>query len=560
MRPPARRRAALAALVAALALALSACAGFPVGGPVNAGLAPGDVAPPDFSYVPLKPQDGASPEQIVQGFIDAGNGPESNWAIAQLYLAPSFRDQWKPGAGVTIDDRSRRTYTSTSDEKVTLTVAQTATVDDTGAYRPSDGGRTPLSFSLAKVSGQWRITQAPNGIVLGADQFAGVFDQYSLMYFDPTWHYLVPDVRFFPKSNAATRIAKALIEGKPSPWLAGSVVSAFPDSVSLDVPSVPTPSGVAQVELSGSVLSQESTTLDRMQTQLVRSLATAGISDVTMSYAGSPLNAEPVSVAVTRIDPRALVDTAKGFGFLSSSGAIDPVPGVSTALGRVTPAAVQLSADYSAAAVRTRSGVVARATAHGDLVALDQRAGLIDPTVDPQGYVWSVPGDAPDTLTAYGPQGKPVAVAGAWSGASHVTAMAMSRDGTRLAAIVTVGGSAVVTVSGIIRNADGVPQGIGGSVQVLTLEGAGVDLTWLDDATLGVVAGTDDGVVEIEQPVGGPAETTAAPDGVTTLSGTSSTIVRLLVANGTLYAQRGSNWETAATGIRVLATQQGMPQ
>jgi hypothetical protein len=554
-----RRRGMLAALVTAAALALSGCAGFATGGPVNAGLAPGDVAPPDFSYVPLKPQNGASPEQIVQGFIDAGNGPENNWAIAQLYLAPAYRGDWKPSAGVTIDDRSQRSYGTEVDGKLTLTVMQKATVDATGAYKPSEGGSTSLSFKLAKVGGQWRITAAPNGIVLGADQFESVFHQYSLMYFDPSWRYLVPDVRWFPASNATTRIAQALIEGKPSPWLAGSVVSAFPENVSLPLPSVPDPNGIAQVELSNGVLTQDQTTLNRMQTQLVRSLATAGTTDVAMTYSGTTLPAEPVSTALTRIDARALVQTDKDFGFLASTGEIEAVPGVSDNMKHVAPVSIQLAADYSAAAVRTASGAVARIPAHGDILTLDNQPNLVDPVIDTRGYIWSVPRDSPSTLTAYSPDGKAVSVKGGWSGASSVTAMALSRDGTRLAAILDVGGQPEVAVAGIVRDGNGTPQSIGTLLLLSVLPGKGVDLTWLDEDTLGVLARSEDDIVEIEQPVGGPSATTTAQIGAETISGTSATIVRLRVSNGVLYAQRGSNWEQAATKIRVLATQQGMP-
>jgi hypothetical protein len=554
------RRGALAVLTAALALILSACAGLPTSGPVFAGLPPGAAEPPDFSFVPQKPQDGASPEQIVQGFIDAGIGPEGNWSVAQLYLAPSFRGTWKPGDNTTIDDRAARVYTTMGD-KVTLTVTQRAIVDATGAYKPSDGGRTPLDFSLQKVDGQWRIAKAPNGIVLGADQFTGVFREYSLMYFDPGWRYLVPDVRWFPTSIAATRVAQTLVDGKPSPWLADSVVTAFPDSVKLDVPSVPTSGSVAQVELKGPVFSLDSQTLDRMQTQLQRSLASAGVTDVSMSYSGTVVNAEPVATASTRVDTRALVNTAKGFGFLAGGDGIEQIKGITQAMTRVHPVAIDLANDYSAAAVRTSSGAVARVPAAGPILSLDERAGLVDPVIDTKGFIWSSPGDDPDGLVAYSPAGKATKPGrGSWANASHVTAIAVSRDGTRMAALLRVGGVPQVEVFGIVRDANGTPTGLGDSVMVAKLPGAGIDLTWLDDATVGVLARSGTGIVEISQIVGGPGESMSAPDGVTTISGTIGTTVRLRGSDGTLYSQRGSNWEQAGAGVEVLATAQGMPQ
>ncbi|UUT35705.1 LpqB family beta-propeller domain-containing protein [Microbacterium elymi] len=422
-------------------------------------------------------------------------------------------------------------------------------------------GASPLKFSLDQVDGEWRISAAPNGIVLGADQFTSVFHQYPLMYFDPAWRYLVPDVRWFPSSNAATRVAQTLIDGKPSPWLSQSVVSAFPDNVSMNVPSVPIQGGVAQVELSGPLLALESATLDRMQTQLQRSLASVGgVTDVSMTYGGTPLEAQGVSTASTRIDTRALVRTDKGFGFIAAQDKIEPIPGITEAMSTINPVAVDLAPDYTVAAVRTRSGVVARVPSHGPIVSLDQRTGLINPTIDPRGYIWSVPRDSPDELLAYDSAGKAIEIAGgAWSNASQVTSMTLSRDGTRLAAILTVGGQPVVEVFGIVRDADGRPKSLGDATPVAKLPAAGIDLAWLDDSTLGVIAGSGASTVEIRQVVGGPGSSMSAPEGVTAISGTTGTTVRLLGRDGTLYAQRGSNWEQAGAGIRVLGDAQGMP-
>ena len=218
-----RRRGILAAIVAVAALVLSACAGLPVSGPVNPGLSAGtDAGSPEFLFRPDEPQPGATPEQIVEGFIRAGSGPgpAANWEVARMFLAPSIRETWKPEASVTIDLPDDRQPVSPTEGAVELSLVTVATVDSTGAYQP-DAGVTQLSFRLAQqYDGEWRITEAPDGVVIDRDVFANVFHRYSLMYFDPTWQFLVPDVRWFPTTNAATRIAGALVNGSPSGWLA----------------------------------------------------------------------------------------------------------------------------------------------------------------------------------------------------------------------------------------------------------------------------------------------------------------------------------------------------
>jgi len=307
------------------------------------------------------------------------------------------------------------------------------------------------------------------------------------------------------------------------------------------------------------VLSAAQLTLDRMQTQLLASLATAGVTDVTMTYDGGPLSAQAVTTASTRIPSQPVVKTTKAFGLLSTSGSVEPLSGISEAVQRLNPSDIQLSADQKTAAVRLMSGEVERVPSQGDPVVLDRRAGLVGPTVDPQGYVWSVPGADPSALVAYGPNRTTVPIASAWAEASRITAMALSRDGTRLAAIVTVGGQSVIEVAGVVRSSEGVPQSLGEPLLIAELPGAGVDLTWLDDSTIGALAHGADGMVALQQIVSGPSSSTATPDDATTIAGSVATAVRVRTADGTLYAQRGSNWEQAGTGIQVLATAQGMP-
>lgn len=555
------RRGAGAVLLAVVAVALAACAGLPMSGSVQAGLPPGASSPPDFGFLPDKPQPGASPEQIVEGFIRAGSGPDNNWATARLYLAPRIRETWNPDAGVTVDLLADRKTATVGDDKVTMTVTAQATVDATGVYTLSSGGPTPLSFSLAKVDRQWRITSAPDGIVIDSGQFQNVYHQYSVMYFDPSWRYLVPDLRWFPSTNVATRIVRALVSGKPSPWLASAVASAFPANVGLDHASVPIVSGVAQVELSGSVLSVEPGTLNRMQTQLEQSLQTAGVSQVQMSYGGTELSATAVAPLPTRIDARPLIATDKGFGFLGGTE-LETIPGLSEAVTAASPQAVQVSANHAFAAVQAASGAVLRVQSDRKSTLLDARPGLVDPVLDPQGYIWSLPAGEPSALNAYAPDGQPVSVAvgATWAGATRIAAMSLSRDGTRLAAVATAGGQSVAWVAGIVRTASGAPQSLGEVFPIAVLPGPATDITWLDDATVGIVASDGSDTVEIEQRIGGPAVTTDAPSNVTTIAGSTLSFVRLLTADGTLYAKRGSNWEQAASGVKVLATQQGSPQ
>ena len=71
------RRGILAAVVTLCALALTACGGFPTSGPVEYGNERGSTGDEsqNFAFLPNLPQPGASPAEIVEGFINAGTGP-----------------------------------------------------------------------------------------------------------------------------------------------------------------------------------------------------------------------------------------------------------------------------------------------------------------------------------------------------------------------------------------------------------------------------------------------------------------------------------------------------
>ncbi|KAA9111204.1 LpqB family beta-propeller domain-containing protein [Microbacterium rhizomatis] len=568
----------LGAVVLALvtAVVLTACAGLPTGGPVRLGLGAGDDGGvPAFVFEPDSPQVGASAQQIVEGFIRAGSGPgpTNGWSVAREYLAPEIHDTWKPTTGVTIDDGTRdygeeapadataASPSPSADTTIVLTLTSVASVDATGVYTV-DAGSTRLLFRLAKqADGEWRITQAPDGIVLDQNVFPSVYHRYSLMFFDPTWQFLVPDLRWFPTTNPSTSIAGALLGG-PSVWLAGSVKSAFPDSVQLDVPSVQVTDSVAQVRLNRATLAVDAPTLNRMQTQLEGSLKTATVTGVQMSVGGTPLNATAVSVRSTQVDATPLVLTAAGFGYLNGDAVGgDSIPGLSDAIAKAGPVAVQVGPDRDMAAVRFASGSVGRIEATGALAELDTRQGLIDPSIDPSGFVWSVPRDQPTALAAFDDSGQRTAITAAWNGATQVWSIAMSRDGTRLAALVTAGGRSAAWVFGVIRDTAGVPRQLGEPLELSVPPGSGTGIAWLDDTTLGVVTSSGDTSVVTEQPIGGPSSTVAGPAGITTVAGANqTTTVRMRDSAGVLYAKRGSNWQQIATGVLVLATQQGSPQ
>jgi hypothetical protein len=561
MRPV--RRVLAAVLLAVTMVVATACAGLPSSSTVQEGLAPDTSSgAPDFSFLPDRPQPGATASEIVEGFIRAGSGPGAlgRWEPAREFLAPEFSEIWRPEIGVTVDSPGDRVYSSTDDGTVTLSLVAVATVDDKGSYQRSEVGPTDLPFTLARQDdGEWRITSAPDGIVLDRDIFPSVFHQYAVTYFDPSWQYLVPDVRWFPTANAASRIADALVNRGRNPWLADSVSTAFPESVTL-LASVPITDGVAEVELSRAALDADRVTLDRMLTQLTASLAGAGASSVQLTVSASPINAQTVSTRSTRVASAPLVLTDDGLGFLTGDD-FETIPGLSAAVTDAAPTAVQVSPDRLFAAVINDDGVVSRVGADGVSYVVDDRPGLVDPTIDPFGVIWTVGENNPGEVRASSIDGSFVDIADSWGEATGISAMAISRDGTRMSAIVTSGGRSVLWVAGVVRNTDGQPVRLSEPLSIGPVAGSGTAVTWLDDTTIGALSGDSEASAVLEQVIGGPSVLTAAAAGLTSIAGgASASVVRVHGDDDAVYVKRSANWEQIATEVRVLATQQGVPQ
>lgn len=557
-----------AAAIAAAALLLTACAGLPTSGPVGIVGLPSDDAESDapFTEVASGPTAGAGPEEIVAGFLEASITPSESWSIARQFLSPELAETWRPSAGVSIDAAgSPRTYASSIEDveassagSVVVELDQRASVDESGQYTEAVGD-TELVFQVERdADGEWRITSAPDGIVLDEVSFQQVYDSYALQYFDRTWTHLVSDVRWYPRrSTIATTITQAVVEGQASEWLAPAVQSAFPADVLLDGNSVPVTAQVADVALTEVALSLDTTTLARMRTQLEHSLSSAGVTEVRFTVDGRELEAGTVTLANGGTETSTLVLTEDGFGSLIG-GEVSSVAGVSAELEQIEQpiVAIDVAQDAGLAAVQLDSGAV-YAVSEGRVDELDARADLVRPSIDPYGYIWTVPSSDPQAVTAWSADVASHDIADAWPEASAISALRVSADGVRIAALVTMGGHQSVVTAVILRDDDGMPTGLGPVRELAELSTPATGLSWLGTDSLGILVTGEDAEM-ITQVVGGPGETQAAPSGSVSIAGATTTGgVRVLGADGVLFTPRVSAWQEYFQGALVLGTRAG---
>jgi len=548
---------ALAAIVAAV-IVLTSCSGIPRDGSVRAGQADIDDESPAQVFLPSGPQRDASVESILLGFIDAASSPDSNYEIAREFLTTSFSSEWDPTAGVIVDDGIGRVVTSQDEQTIQVTVTPIAELSAAGEYRESGSTPVPLGYEFVQVDGQWRIQSAPNGTVIDETTFNDVFSASALYFFDPGFDTLVPDLRWFPRgASAPTKIVNAVLSG-PSDWLGGAVATAFPAGTKLTADAVRVVGRSAMVDLNSEALNADRVTLERMKAQLTESLPSGMSVKITIDQ--NPQDIADLGPAVNpRVDARALILRDGSFGFLAASGqSLTAVEGVSAAIVGLAPTAVSLAAGQQTA-VALAAGGVWRVRAGNDPVLVDSRAGLIAPSIDTDGYTWSVPMNEPSDIVVTGAGSAAVSVASPWPEATTIQALKVSRDGTRIVAAYTIGAEPRLAVVGILRK-DGLPVGLTAPLQLMADATPALDVAWVDELTVASLSTLATGAKQITaREVGGASVVLESPPDAVALAGSNSLRdLRAITSSGGLHVQRGVGWQKRLDEVTVLATQQGL--
>src|ERR1035437_5456305 len=161
---------AIAIVVMTAAAGLSACAGLPSSTDVQQGSLVWEPALQPVRVQPDGPAPGATPEQIVRGFLRAGGGAgfDDDHAVARSFLARSIKDQWQPDSGVTVytDDSGLKVEPLTP-STIRVTASVVAEVDSSGRYRETPAGTSAhAAFGMQKLGGSWRISSPPKGFGL----------------------------------------------------------------------------------------------------------------------------------------------------------------------------------------------------------------------------------------------------------------------------------------------------------------------------------------------------------------------------------------------------------
>jgi hypothetical protein len=551
-------------LVALMSTVLMACTAIPSSGPVNSTDRTAGLESAEVDFLPPGPSTGATPEEIIAGFVAAGTAAQDNYRVARSYLAQEVRELWNPNASVLIR-QGEPEITVTSPTVASYVLPVVASVDELGRYSTSPVvSSQTLDFRLVEEGDEWRISGLSDGIVLTEAAFAEAFASYRLYFFSAGYRELVPDIRWFAtRGEVSSKIVRGLLDS-PSFWLdQGATVSAFPEGTQLALTPIAVVDGVASVDLTTRVLSADEITRSRMVTQLTASLAQVqGISSARISVNQNELVSESVgedapSLASGR-DSRTLVLRDRRFGYIQG-GLVDEIEGLSGEVASLIPDNIFYSSEYSRA-VATRAEGLWSIEAGTEPVIIDARADLVRGIIDNCGFVWSSTAESsPGMAQIIAPGGEIFPLELDIGAGASLVSFELARDDTRLVMLVQTETGARVLLSAITRNEDCRPLTLGEFVELGPVAGRGVDAAWIDDSRIAVViADTATGQGEVvvfdvsgqSTSLGRPAQPVTLVGGVGGISG-----LRLLAGDGLIYQARGNGWQATGERAGVLVTQ-----
>lgn len=562
-----RLRRLLLALAVVPALLLTGCVSVPFSGGVEFGgeVDSGIDVDVDVDFLPSGPSVGATQEEILREFLAATTAAQNNYRIARSYLADDVADVWNPYASTLVRSREGAVE-RVGETTLTYSVPIVAAVDEVGRYSVADDAATQTlpPFRFVEQDGEWRIAELGDGILISQQAFPSAFSQHTLYYWDSAFRNLVPDLRWFPsRSEVATRIVRAVLE-PPTSWLGqGATVSAIPEGTALALAPVSITAGVAQIDLTSEVLSLSDRERQRLRLQLAASLrAVSGVVGVQITVDQNAVEIPEWTSGspdiVPQVDPRLLLRTEDAFGF-ATGGEIEPVGTLSARVLELDATGVSLARTRTLAAVLAPGGVWAVRSGDTPSVLLDDRSGLIAPSIDGYQFVWSVPSGSSAQIRAAELDGTVHVVEAALPADARIVSLDLSRDNARVLLMLQGAGGPRLVHAAVIRDeASGVPVRLG-ELRDLPLNGdTAVDATWVDEVRVASITRSDEqSLVELHE-LGGRSRPLGLPPEPVQIVGGNSGVdgIRVLGVDGIVFEPRGSGWQNAGLRASFLGTQQ----
>ena len=500
-------------------LLLSAC-GLPLPQGVQSArdVQPARDEPGALRVIPPDPQPGASPEEIVRGFLVAQSSPADDHAVARKFLAPGA--DWDDEQGAVIYSDSRFVGDRDGDP-----LTYSVRFDTTARIRPTGGfvlDTRPVMapFTVAKMpSGEYRLTTVPDGLYLAEADRERSFSPYDVYFLargldgGPTAR-LVPSPVFLPvTAERAPALVSALLLGPTVP-LSAAVETAIPSGTSLASP-VGVADGVVTIDLTEQVRALGSRQRQRMAAQLVWTLVPT-FTGVRLLVEGEPFEVPGAGEVQTRddwaeFDPVDLPPTAPLYfvrdGKLRSLDRRLPVSGA-TAPGPLVVDDVAVSPADGTVALLSRSAqgadVVRVGPADGPFgepVIARPQLGSLSWGPGDQGLWLLELGSAPRIclVPAPGAPARPDPCDVSYErppGAGLLSALRISRDGARAALVFGAGKDRRLYVGQIVPSGGRLRIAVGADPVAPGLTNV-TDVAWRSGTSLAVLAAAAPGAAQI---------------------------------------------------------------
>ena len=336
--------------------------------------------------------------------------------------------------------------------------------------------------------------------------------------------------------------------------LGSFVASAFPVGVQHGSP-VAVRNSSAIVDFSANAATTKPQVRGQMLRQLQQSLLATNITFVAMTARGAPLafpdsqdsHAQPAAP----LSSAPLLQKGTQFGFFPDFGSLG---GISTQVAKLNGTAAVLDHAQTTGAVLAHAGVYLVTGAAAQLV--DSRPGLISPSIDTFGYVWSVPSTDATAIRATRADGIVHSISSMIPPGATVVSLNVSRDGARVLLYLATRAGPRLVVAGVVRRA-GVPTSLGELLDLPVSSARPIDATWVDLSTVAALGSNGGEDTVTSYVVGGsPGDSSRTDGGIRLVGGGDSSSLRLLTGSGDVQQLRASGWQDIGVLVSLLATQQ----
>jgi hypothetical protein len=567
-----RPRAAAALLALVLAVLLAGCSTVPTSSPtiqITQVAGPTDAA---VGVEPLGPEADAAPEEVVRGFIDASASVVRNHPVARQYLAAGAATRWSDSDGVTVISQDYASV-QTQPGVVLVTGTLVGAVDERGVFSVGTGTVYTRTFTLTDDSGEWRIIDPPDGLLLLQPDFARTYEQVDAYFLDPTGTRVVPDPRYLVRGEAQPNALVERLLAGASAVVAAGVVNPLDGAELRSTVSVSGTTATVDLTWPPDV---RSATLENASAQLVWSLSQLQVNSVVVLRDGQALGLSGVPDTQSTADWAALDPDVAPVGavghYLSDGGlrlATDGSPasgpagtgayGLASAAVTIDDRTSQLGLMAGVSTTVSPSGAPATLFAGpygGELAPLLTGTSFTEPTTaGTRPEVWTVR-DGTDVVRLPAGGSAQTVSATTMAGLGRATVFQLSPDGVRAAVVIQGPEGGQVYVGTVVRDEDAVSvrdlRSIAPTVRQV------VDVAWRNAELLMLLAGDPSTERTVPYTVGVDGweltrNTTPGLPGQPTAIAAAPGRQPLVSADGTMWQLAGGNWATLVRGAEPRA-------